>query len=143
MAKQAQFVVTGLAELDAALHQMSNAVHNKVVRKAVRQAAKPVLKEARRLVPVKTGALRKSLKIKSAKRSRKRTSIGVEVVTGKQFFTGDTYYGGMIEFGTKYIKPRSFLRDAAKAKENEAVSVFRQELRDGIEREAAKLRVSG
>lgn len=137
--KGVDLVLLGVPELHRALKDFDKAVHKKVIRYAVRQAAKPVLDEARRLVPVKTGALRKSLRIRALKRQRKRTSIGVQVVTGEEFFKGDTYYGGFLEFGTKRMAPKPFLRPARDRAKDRAIVEFRSALLPGLQREIERL----
>lgn len=133
-------VMTGLRELDRNLARLSDKMQKKLVRSAVRKAAKPVLDRAKELVPTDTGDLRRSLKIRALKRSRRRSTIGVQVVTGVDFFKGEQYYGGMIEFGTSKMNAKPFLRPAADQSKGKARLIFRQELRSGIIRETRKLR---
>lgn len=137
--KDTELVLLGVPELHRALKDFDVSVHKKVIRYAVRQAAKPVLDAARRLVPVRTGALKRSLRIRALRRQRKRTSIGVQVVTGRDFFKGDTYYGGMVEFGTRHMAPRPFLRPARDQAKDQAIAAFRSALLPGLQREIERL----
>lgn len=67
-----------------------------LVRGALRAAAKPILDDARSRVPVKTGALRDSLRISSAIKKRAgEISASVKAGGGK----GRVYYAHMVESG--------------------------------------------
>ncbi len=97
----------------------------KLQRKAIRQAAKVVAEEAKRIVPVDTGALKRSIKVRALKRSRKnRGRVGARVVTGKGTFRGKTYYGGMVEYGTSRMMARPFMRTAARNKRADTRRVY-------------------
>jgi len=131
--------VAGLKELQVKLRTMPTRIANQLQRTAVRKAAHVVANKAKELVPVKTGALRKSIKVKALKRSRRnRGRVGARVVTGKDLFKGDTYYGGMVEFGTKRMRARPFLRSAAQYTQDEVSGVFRAALKRAIRDEETK-----
>lgn len=107
-------VVTGDAELDASMKVLPRNLQRKLFRQATRKAAKDVvLPDAQRRVSVqqthkgkKGGTLRRSLTVRAIRRSRRY--IGHEVVTKGGVFRGDTFYGGMIEFGTKTRTAKSY-----------------------------------
>lgn len=80
MAKQGLVVVTGFKELDAKLRDMPNAVQRKFIRGALRRGSKRLTRDAVRIVKAEaydTGALAKSIKVVSLKRSKKRIGISV------------------------------------------------------------------
>ena len=91
------------------------------------------------LVPVDKGALRRSLKIRALKRSRKnKHTVGVRVVTGEDFFKGEQFYGAFLEFGTALISARPFLRPAHDRNKGTVKSIFQQQIRKIISETAAK-----
>lgn len=118
-------LVTGDKELDRRLRSLPPKVLKKLARRAVRPAAKEVLARAIDEVPVDTGDLEDSLKVRALKRSRKnKDKVGSRVVTGEGFFKGDQYYGGFVEFGTSKMAARPFLRPAAISAEPAVKRVF-------------------
>lgn len=132
-------VITGDAELNRKLRKLGSKEARNIVRKAARVALKPVLQEARALAPVKTGKLRKHIKIRSLTRSRK--SFGARVTSGffKNVNSGDAYYGAFVELGTKErrhrsgksvgsIAPRRFMKNAADKKRQQALRIYGQEI---------------
>ena len=70
--------LSGDKKLDRALKAMGPKLTKKILRKAVRRAAKPVLTTARARVPIDEGDLKRSLKIRAMKRSRRnRFRVGL------------------------------------------------------------------
>ena len=121
--------VTGLKELDRKMRALEPAMQKKIIRKAARRAAKPVLDRARAFAPRRSGALERSLKIRALRRSRRRTAIGVQVSTDKGWFKGDEFYGAFVELGTKHIEAKKYLRDARDQSRGAVKEVWIKELR--------------
>ena len=108
-------------KLNAKLWELETKESKKGAKRATREAAKVVLRYAKSNVPVDSGALKKSLKVKAMKRSRKnKDQVGSTVITGidtMKAFVGDQFYGQFIEFGWTLRDgseepPRPFLRPA-------------------------------
>lgn len=146
--RQATVWVTGIPELDAKLRSLEPKLAKKIYRRSVRKAAKPVLDTARSLAPVESGDLKRSLKIRAMKRSRRNKHIvGVQVVTGKEWFKGDQFYAAFIEFGApghKFfgkgdapLEPKPFMRPAHDANGSKVAEVFVSSMRQDLE-EAAR-----
>ena len=72
-------------------------LQKKILRKAVREAAAPIFAAAVCNCPVDQGDLLRSLRLKYS--TTKKKGYVAAVVTGKSWFTGDTFYGGFVEFG--------------------------------------------
>lgn len=110
--------VTGDKKIDKLLRNMisENGAKSfrKEFRKLTRKACKDiVLPEAKRLVPEDEGFLESQLVVRSTPRSRKWQ--GHYVGFQEELYTGDTFYGGFIEFGfhhhrAGFIPADSFLR---------------------------------
>lgn len=128
--------ITGDRELDRKLKGMEGKFKKKLSRKATRKAAKEiVLPAAKANAPVGTGDLRKSLVVRTIKRSRSR--IGHQVQTKDGFFKGDQFYGAFHEFGTARMKARPFMRPAVYDNESRITSFYVAALKEAIYEEAA------
>ena len=80
-------------------------IRNKILRRELRNAAKKLKPSARSATPVASGKLRRSVKVRAAKRSRK--GIGVLVGYNDKPYSGDTFYGAFLEWGYRWGKRRS------------------------------------
>lgn len=148
MAIGASFQLTGDKALDAKFKSLAIGLQKKILREALRPAAKEILDEAVRRAPKRSGALAKSLKVKAAKRSRKtKDRVSFNVITAQGWFKGETFYAGFQELGWKRgsrkkagsrpkVPGREFLRGALKAKGPSARDRAIELIRAGIEREA-------
>lgn len=116
-------VVTGFKELDAKLGALPEALQKKFLRGALRKGGKRLARDVVQIIKAEaydTGALAKSVKVKSLKRSRKRIGIAVMPPRGVLFSnyakdqqkdrqkSGNAtfakpkkdYYPAFVEFGT-------------------------------------------
>lgn len=93
--------ITGLAELNALLQTLPEKVEGRILRQALRAGQKVILEAAKANVPVQSGELRDSLKIKTSMRKGKASAT---LVAGSK----RAYYAHMVEFGTAkhFIKPK-------------------------------------
>ena len=106
MADGIDIQVRGDKALRAKLNQIADVELKKILRRAMRDGAKVILPQARANAPVgATGRLKKAIKVRSAKRSRKY--VGMTVVLGEGFLQGETFYGAFQEFGWKTGKRKS------------------------------------
>lgn len=99
MARKVTIVLTGSEALNRKLLELTSKQAKEAIRKAARPALQPTLQMARALCPVKSGKLRRSLKIRAIRRTR--TGVGMRVATYGSSFAGKTFYGGFIEWGWK------------------------------------------
>lgn len=133
MPEKALFV-TGLKDIDKALSKFENRVQRSTMRKATRQAMKEVvLPDAKRHVPVDTGELQRTLKVRAVK--RRRNVQGHQVVTTAdvgRVFDGETYYGAFVELGTAKMEAQPFLRPALWTNTKQVMAVVVRELRAEI-----------
>ena len=91
--------------------------------------------EAKRLVPVRTGALKRSITT-AVERRRKGQAERVVVIGFKKPHSRRAH---LEEFGTRHSAAHPFMRPALDTKANEALSEMGDELAKGIADEAAKL----
>lgn len=108
MSQTITFVLHGGVELERAMRELPPRTAKKVVNQALRAGAKLALQGAKQLVPVDTGRLQRSLRVRALPRSRR--SFGVAVTTGAAARGARTtsasvrdaespIYGGWVEFG--------------------------------------------
>ena len=132
--KTVYFQVEGYPELERRLNAFEGKHIKATLRKATRSAGKKVLEIAKRLAPRLTGALAASLKVRSVKRRRSnKGDIGVSVQTSAGWFKGDQFYAAFIEFGTRFIESRSYMRQAVIDAAPQAQLEFRTALTDAID----------
>jgi len=117
------YKITGGKALDKALSQIPIKFEKRIAKSAIRAGANVILKDARLRAPQDTGTLKKSLRVVS--RSRRVGDAVVSVVTrsGKKWTAKgmNAWYAGKVEFGSKGIPARPFLRPALDSKAKEAI----------------------
>jgi hypothetical protein len=94
-------VITGDAETNAKLAKLAGPDQKKAIRKASREALRPVLAQVKATAPRRTGALSRAATIRSMERSRSKLGSRVTVHGTGKGFSGKTFYGGFIEYGWK------------------------------------------
>jgi HK97 gp10 family phage protein len=126
----ADLKIRGAAQLNAALLELSAEVAGRLGQNAVRAGARVVAAEAKRRVPVESGALKRSIKVftESKREAGKRTAYA-----GTRLF-----YGKFSEFGTAHEPARPWLRPALDEGGQQAVDKIAANLRAGINRVAVK-----
>lgn len=87
--------VEGLADLNKVLETLPQNIERNVIRGALRAGLNVMRGIARDRVPVRTGALKKSIKVKAA-RSKKKGRVALNLVAGDQ----DAWYAHIVEFGS-------------------------------------------
>lgn len=118
--------ITGLRELDAALKELAWPAARRALRKGMRRGANVIRDEARARAPVDTGHLKRSITTRERSDEGADMRFAVEVPRG-------AFYGRFLEYGTSKMAAKPFLRPAAEAKTEEAVSTMRDALADAIE----------
>lgn len=95
------FDIAGLDELNRILQELPAKIEANILRGAARAGQKVILEAAKANVPVKSGALRDSLRIKTRIRKGEVTAT---LVAGNKV----AFYAHMVEFGTArhLIKPK-------------------------------------
>ncbi len=124
----------GAKELDRKLRKLEPKIGKKVIKGALREAAKMILKVAKQKVPVDTGALKKDLKVRAMKRKKGR--YGVLIGTAAGWGKGKTFYGAYLEFGTSKRPAKPFLRPAFDETKEAVIRRLKRRLKVGIERAA-------
>jgi HK97 gp10 family phage protein len=146
--------VQGLKELDMKLAELTRQLQTRALRQAVNAGAQIVKKAARAKVPIDTGLLRREI---IAARSRRQSTFGRETFNilirqktkkyadtranrrsrrvGKSYkVQGDAFYWRFVEFGTKHMAARPFLRPALANNQQAAINAIREKLAAAIQR---------
>jgi HK97 gp10 family phage protein len=108
--------VQGLDETLKGLEQFKGAVQRRILRPAIRQGATLILKAARRLAPVETGTLKKSMGSKIVSKGKQprvvaiigpRTGMGQEVTLsdGTSDYRDPARYGHLAEETSPFLRP--------------------------------------
>ena len=118
--------LVGANELQKVLADLPKRLANKILRSALRKAARVIEAEAERRAPKDTGELTRSIVTRMAKR-RKRGSMAMVVFPDPRKFKDDAhaYYQ---EYGTARHEARPFMRPALDAKKGEAEKIIRAEV---------------
>lgn len=126
MARKVSVVLTGDRELDRKLRALTSTKAKRAVRKACREALRPIQKATRADAPRgATGKLSRAAKLRALKRSRKR--IGARVT-----IEGQGPKAPAQEYGTKKMAGRHFMYDAAESRRNEANLIFKHKAQEMI-----------
>lgn len=135
MADIVNFEIKGAKEMERLLKELGPQVANKVGDQAVRAGARPIVEEAKRLVPVRTGQLRDSITTQVDRRSG-GDNERVALIGFKRPASSRAH---LVEFGTSHSAPRPFMRPALDSKHREALEEMGKVMARGITREARKL----
>jgi len=134
-------VVTGIKQIDRKLKQLEPKIQKKVLRQSMRAGLKEVQAEMKAQVPVDTGLMKKNVKVRALKRSRKR--IGMEVRVGAapglitHWASGESFfYPAGVEYGDSTHPPNPFGRRAYAAKGPKARDITMAKMVEGVEKEA-------
>lgn len=122
------YKVTGLQELERKLLGLGPAVSTRIGEDALIAAARPILATARRLVPVKTGKLKRS--ITTRKISARGTSLLARTIG---FNAPGRFYSHLVEFGTSRSAARPFMRPAIDSNADRSILEMGRRLWTGIE----------
>lgn len=159
--------IDGLAQLNKLLKELPAKIETNIMRGALREGSKQFLQRARDEVPVKSGKLRKSLRVSARVRQGKVTAT---MTAGNKV----AFYAHMIEFGTASfysgsgesvgapyeikpngkalksgdnyfgkitqpgVKPQPFMRPAYDEGSADAIKAVAEYIKKRLEKEAAK-----
>lgn len=134
MAGRIDFKLEGAKEMERLLRELGPRVAGRVGQRAVRAGAAPIVAEAKRLVPVRTGALRDAITSAPGRRrgqDERVMLIGIAPPTSRR--------AHLTEFGTIHSAAHPFLRPALDSQVAAALEAMGRELASGLTREAEKL----
>ena len=134
--------VTGMKELAAKLQSFGPKLARNGLRAAVSAGAEVIRKDVQARAPVDEGTLRRAVYKKQIREESNNTkqTFYVGVRSGKKYQKKkqDAWYWRFLEFGTKYIAARPFVRPAFESKKNEAVERMKEKLAERIKKIAGE-----
>lgn len=127
----------GLDQALRSVREMGRRAGGKVLRTAARDGAKVIKRQVAEMVPMKTGKLKRTLRVRKF-RTKQRNTVVIGVMTGKRVKLGikegaKYYYPAAVEYGTKYRQARPFMRPALRRSDAQARRVFARTLWQGIQ----------
>lgn len=146
--------VHGLSDLAAALKALPPEIASKSggpLKTALRAAAVVIQDDAKSRAPVSSGVMRDAINVMRDPRPKGVTERYVVKVTKSRKVqrivqtadgnkgSRDAFYWRFIEFGTKFVAARPFLRPAFDSQAGNALDKFKAILAAGIKRAAAKV----
>ncbi len=140
----AGLVITGDKKLQRQFRALGGGGQRRIMRPAIRNAAKPIVRMARSLVPRDERALEKSIgtQIDTYKQTG---SVIVRIGARSGFFLFDGLrkidpirYAHLVELGTINMSPRPFLRPAMDSNRNTVKAIINKTVGQGIRKELAR-----
>lgn len=124
----ADIELTGVQEIIERLEKIGANV-GKLENQALNNAAEPVLEDAKANVPVRTGKLKRGIKISSVK---KKNGIKYIKVGADRGDNSEVFYGKFIEFGTSKMAAHPFLEPAYEKNRENIKEIIAKTLKEGI-----------
>lgn len=124
----ANIELMGVNEILNKLQQIGSNV-GRLENKALKNAAEPVLEDAKTNVSVRTGKLKKGLKITNVKKKENIKYILVGVDRGDN---SEIFYGKFIEFGTSKRAAHPFLQPAYEKNKDDIKRIIAETLKEGL-----------
>ena len=128
-----EFFETGIKEIDEKLQQLKFNLAKRIVRREIKKALIPIEAEARSLAPVGlTGRLHQAIRIKSGRSRNGQVKMIVSI--DRKDLPADVFYGGFVNWGTKYMKARLFLTEAYEHNKEKAKNEIIAGVLKGVDR---------
>jgi HK97 gp10 family phage protein len=118
----------GDQELINKLRELTKSEFKTATQIGAKKALEPVQKTARAIAPKETGKLRRAIRVRVLKRSKKRVGARVTVGNHDSMFKGRRYYAAFQEYGWKLGK-RANNQDLGIAKRKRRTSAQREEIK--------------
>ena len=138
--------IEGLDQIVKAMEQMADEIKGDPLRASLRKGVLPILNDARDRAPRDSGRLERNILSRPIppKDMPANFSDGQEVfVRSSRRKSKDdetnAWYWRFVEFGTKFVPARPFMRPAADSKRNQAMREFTDEMRKQVERTARRV----
>lgn len=153
MAKESEFAVKGLAELERQLLALGDTMTAvKMLRGSLSNAMLPMRKEAQRLAPVadktivrkggdvtiEPGTLQKAIRVRTFRGGEGPEDGRHTAASAYLYFTRKGYWGNILEFGGSNVRAYPMLRPAFDLAAPEAVERLRKSLARRIKRQMKK-----
>ena len=121
------FSLQGDTEITEKLKSFTKSEYKSAVQMGAKNALKPAQQTAKSIAPKDTGKLRRAIRIRVLKRSRKRVGARVTIGSHESMFKGKTFYAAFQEYGWKTGK-RASNQDLGVAKRKRRTAAQREEV---------------
>jgi HK97 gp10 family phage protein len=164
MASKITVKVDGLRDLQAALAELPKATQTAVLKRTLLKAAEPIVTKAKELAPVRTGALRKSIRAVAQSKggqagkaafhatmkaggTRKEAAAAARAANRANPSSADVVvligparlpYAHMVEFGTSEMGPQPYMRPAWDANRERVLESIKADLANEITKTVAR-----
>lgn len=147
--------VNGLSDARRAIEALSKDLRNRVVRGALREAARPIVQQARATAPVRTGLVKRRITVSASRlRKKARGEIGVYIrpratalARRTKLRSQDPWYYKFQEAGfhatgrsklknsrnARFIKGKAFLGSAFESRRQSALAIFQAAIKRRID----------
>jgi hypothetical protein len=128
--------IKNLAQIVKAIGNIDQKLVKPSLRRSIRLGAKYFLQLAKEFVPIRSGFLRKSLKLKAGKRKKDHLRLNVfSGGSGGNSFGGKSYYGSFVNLGSVHNNPpNEFLTQAYRVGRDRVVELVRSGLIADLQR---------
>jgi HK97 gp10 family phage protein len=147
-----EVTITGLKELQTALRQLPKELQGKVLTAALRDGARIVINDAKVRAPkatephfvgkgkelVQPGNIARNIMVRKVKDTDNTATVSVGI-RAKGKAGKNAFYWRFLEFGTKFISARPFMRPAFESKKHEVAEAIKTALRKRIDAAVIKL----
>ena len=127
--------IEGLKELERKMIALGPKISRQALKSALVAGAIVIKKEAQLMAPSKTGRLRRAMYIKKMGKPNpfaENVIFGVRHGRKRSKRDLDAYYWSFLEFGTKFIKQMSFVRNAFQKAQRPALEKIKEVLAQKI-----------
>jgi len=148
--------ISGDRKTQRAFDKLKKGAQGKVLRPALRAGAKVVKEAAQARAPKLSGAMARTMQVRSKRMSRKRVRVehgGIKPIAiaartaprAKLNIEADDpyYYPAAVEFGTSKMEGRHFLEESGKASRGTALSTVRRTAKTKLREVIAKAKQGG
>jgi HK97 gp10 family phage protein len=115
--------------LDAALDKVQHAISGAALEAVLRGACQPMLEQARRFAPVRTGELQRRIQLTTHHKANSATAVVEVVDSGKG---GQQHEAIFAEFGTSHQPARPFMRPAYEGSKRGIQNAIEQHLNSAL-----------
>jgi len=116
----------GAKELIDEFRKLDDAVATQYIDEALEAGAETILAAINRVAPEKSGVLKNSISLRTTLVSRNRVEKVIEI-------SSKAFYWRYLEFGTKFIQAREFIRKSFKNRKGTARTTIRDTFRDRMQ----------
>ena len=119
-----QITIHGLDDVVKSLEELEPRLAKKILKKSLRKILKPLHAEVKSNQPSESGAMKKQVKLRAGKRSRKWISMNVEAKKDES----SSWYASFVEMGTKNQDPQDNWLNALNAKRSQIMTSAKTEI---------------